>query len=315
MVGALADWFAVTALFRHPLGIPIPHTAIIPNRKDQIGRSLGRFVQDELPDAGRSSPSGCAAWRIGARLAEWLADPANARHASPGSAAVRGASLELLDDEVHGRIERHGRATRCGRSTLAPLLGARLDAGHRRRPPPASCSTHCSRRASTGFLRRAERRSCGSGSTSESPWWVPEPIDDRVFDRISPVVRRFLAARSAPTRPRDARDHVDERVRASPTICAPTRRWSQGRGAQGGAALPPRRAGVDRRRCGASSRRACRPGRRPRVDLRRRLERRARTFGQHGCATSSALQRKVDGWVARSPSCTWSTTTAARSAS
>ena len=45
MVGALADWFAVTALFRHPLGMPIPHTAIIPNRKDQIGESLGEFVQ------------------------------------------------------------------------------------------------------------------------------------------------------------------------------------------------------------------------------------------------------------------------------
>ena len=45
MVGALADWFAVTALFRHPLGLPIPHTAIIPERKDQIGRSLGEFVQ------------------------------------------------------------------------------------------------------------------------------------------------------------------------------------------------------------------------------------------------------------------------------
>src|SRR6187431_533776 len=45
MVGALADWFAVTALFRHPLGIPIPHTAIIPNRKDQIGASLGEFVE------------------------------------------------------------------------------------------------------------------------------------------------------------------------------------------------------------------------------------------------------------------------------
>ena len=45
MVGALADWFAVTALFRHPLGLPIPHTAIIPERKDQIGRSLGEFVE------------------------------------------------------------------------------------------------------------------------------------------------------------------------------------------------------------------------------------------------------------------------------
>src|SRR5207344_2695650 len=45
MVGALADWFAVTALFRHPLGLPIPHTAIIPTRKDQLGKALGTFVQ------------------------------------------------------------------------------------------------------------------------------------------------------------------------------------------------------------------------------------------------------------------------------
>ena len=45
MVGGLADWFAVTALFRHPLGIPIPHTAIVPSRKDRVGRTLGAFVQ------------------------------------------------------------------------------------------------------------------------------------------------------------------------------------------------------------------------------------------------------------------------------
>src|SRR3954470_11444564 len=48
MVGALADWFAVTALFRHPLGLPIPHTAIIPRKKDQIGESLGTFVQENF---------------------------------------------------------------------------------------------------------------------------------------------------------------------------------------------------------------------------------------------------------------------------
>jgi uncharacterized membrane-anchored protein YjiN (DUF445 family) len=48
MVGALADWFAVTALFRHPLGLPIPHTAIIPRRKDSIGASIGRFVEDNF---------------------------------------------------------------------------------------------------------------------------------------------------------------------------------------------------------------------------------------------------------------------------
>src|SRR5215217_5200712 len=48
MVGALADWFAVTALFRHPLGLPIPHTAIVQRRKDSIGASIGRFVEDNF---------------------------------------------------------------------------------------------------------------------------------------------------------------------------------------------------------------------------------------------------------------------------
>ena len=51
MVGALADWFAVTALFRRPLGLPIPHTAIIPNRKDEIGRTLGEFVETNFLEA------------------------------------------------------------------------------------------------------------------------------------------------------------------------------------------------------------------------------------------------------------------------
>ena len=56
MVGGLADWFAVTALFRHPLGLPIPHTAIIPTRKDQLGRSLGEFVEENFL-AGQANKS------------------------------------------------------------------------------------------------------------------------------------------------------------------------------------------------------------------------------------------------------------------
>ena len=73
MVGALADWFAVTALFRHPLGLPIPHTAIIPTRKDALGRNLGDFVgsnflseqvvRDKLARAGMAH-----------RLGTWLDD-------------------------------------------------------------------------------------------------------------------------------------------------------------------------------------------------------------------------------------------------
>ncbi|HET8896411.1 MAG TPA: DUF445 family protein, partial [Protaetiibacter sp.] len=71
MVGALADWFAVTALFRHPLGIPIPHTAIIPNRKDEIGRTLGEFVETEFlrGDVVRTKLEATA---IASRLGDWL---------------------------------------------------------------------------------------------------------------------------------------------------------------------------------------------------------------------------------------------------
>ena len=83
MVGALADWFAVTALFRHPLGLPIPHTAIIPKRKDQIGRSLGEFVEgnfltrEVLAERSNAERAGAAvADALGVHgVAEPLAEP------------------------------------------------------------------------------------------------------------------------------------------------------------------------------------------------------------------------------------------------
>src|SRR4030081_1357610 len=89
MVGGLADWFAVTALFRRPLGLPLPHTAIIPERKDQFGETLGEFIQDSFltPD---SIVARVTAARISERLAAWLCEPANAerlaRHISHGAA-------------------------------------------------------------------------------------------------------------------------------------------------------------------------------------------------------------------------------------
>ena len=74
MVGGIADWFAVTALFRHPLGIPIPHTAIVAHRKDRIGRSLGNFVGNNF--LGREVISRqLAGMKLGERSARWLAEP------------------------------------------------------------------------------------------------------------------------------------------------------------------------------------------------------------------------------------------------
>lgn len=90
MVGALADWFAVTALFRRPLGLPIPHTAIIPTKKDQLGVSLGEFVGENFLSEevvrGRLRAVG-----IGSRLGAWLAEPDHAdRVTAELATALRG---------------------------------------------------------------------------------------------------------------------------------------------------------------------------------------------------------------------------------
>jgi len=98
MVGGLADWFAVTALFRRPLGLPIPHTAIIPTRKDAIGASLGEFVGDNflseevVRDKIRSA-------QIASRFGNWLRDPANSKQVTDELASVITWATSLGDDE------------------------------------------------------------------------------------------------------------------------------------------------------------------------------------------------------------------------
>ena len=104
MVGALADWFAVTALFRHPLGIPIPHTAIIPKRKDEIGRTLGEFVETNFL-SGEIVREKLERMDISARLGSWLSEPEHAdRVATEGSAMAAGILRALSDDDVRDLI-------------------------------------------------------------------------------------------------------------------------------------------------------------------------------------------------------------------
>ena len=101
-VGGIADWFAVTALFRHPLGIPIPHTAIIPNQKARLGRALGRFVATHVftgPDVSRM----LARLDLPNILHRFLADPASAR---PAAVAMAGMLPRLLATVEDGRARR-----------------------------------------------------------------------------------------------------------------------------------------------------------------------------------------------------------------
>src|SRR6516225_2114184 len=98
MVGGVADWFAVTALFRRPLGLPIPHTALIVERKDQFAATLGQFVQENFLNADVLAERIRAA-RIVPRLAAWLADPANAERVAGHAADLVVTGAEALRDE------------------------------------------------------------------------------------------------------------------------------------------------------------------------------------------------------------------------
>src|SRR6202011_2452272 len=98
MVGALADWFAVTALFKHPLGIPIPHTAIIKRKKDQLGEGLGTFVRENFLSPQVVETKLRDAQGPG-RLGKWLSETAHAERGASETATVLRVLVELLRDE------------------------------------------------------------------------------------------------------------------------------------------------------------------------------------------------------------------------
>ncbi len=188
MVGALADWFAVTALFRHPLGIPIPHTAIVRHRKDEIGRGLGEFVEDNFLSRDVLDER-LAEARLAERIGTWLAEPANARRLADALADAVAGVVEVLDDtELQDGIER-AVERRVQRIEAAPLAAKVLDAsitsGHHQRLLDAVLV------GLDGFLDD-NRQTFRSRLEEESPWWVPESIDDRIFEKIYDAVSRFI---------------------------------------------------------------------------------------------------------------------------
>jgi uncharacterized membrane-anchored protein YjiN (DUF445 family) len=208
MVGALADWFAVTALFRHPLGLPIPHTAIIKKRKDQIGESLGGFVRDNFLTREVVNEQ-LAEAELGRKLGSWLAEPANARLVGEQSAAVmRGLTEVLRDDTVQAGLE-DVLQNQVRNIPVTPFVGRAIDVavdgGYHQQLLEATLN---------GVERFFEDNQAGLREMlyNESPRWVPETIDDVVFDKISDVMTRFLAE-VASDRQHPLREQLDGRTR------------------------------------------------------------------------------------------------------
>ncbi|KAA1376610.1 DUF445 domain-containing protein [Aeromicrobium fastidiosum] len=126
MVGAIADWFAVTALFRHPLGLPIPHTAIIPNRKESLGESLQEFVADNFlkEDVIRERIGSAGVSR---RVGEWVIDGRHAdRIVREGSRILSDALGQVKESDVAAVIQ-EALIPRLKEEELSPVVGQLLD--------------------------------------------------------------------------------------------------------------------------------------------------------------------------------------------
>jgi uncharacterized membrane-anchored protein YjiN (DUF445 family) len=127
MVGGLADWFAVTALFRHPLGLPIPHTAIIPRNKDRIGDTLALFLKDNF-----LTPSVVARrmrrFDVAGAVGRFLTEPPGEGRLRRGASGLIANVLEALDQERLGGMVKSAVANRLRAMEVSPLLCQSLGA-------------------------------------------------------------------------------------------------------------------------------------------------------------------------------------------
>jgi len=209
MVGALADWFAVTALFRHPMGLPIPHTAIIPRKKDQIGASLGTFVQENFLTRAVVEEK-LATVDVPGRLGAFLAAPGRAERLAGDAAAALSGLTDLLRDEdvqpaVAALVDRKLHETPAA-PVLARVLELVVD-GNRHQEVLSAALRYMAR-----FLeenRVVFRAQLGDAS----PAWVPDWVDDRIFDRAFAGLQEFLEEVGA-DRHHELRRVYDARLRA-----------------------------------------------------------------------------------------------------
>jgi uncharacterized membrane-anchored protein YjiN (DUF445 family) len=207
LVGGLADWFAVTALFRHPLGLPIPHTAVIPERKDQFGRTLGSFVQENLltptliTDRIRHA-------RLAPRAAEWLADEEHAALLAGYIGDAAHSLAEVVEEDDVERLIEEGLRRAVDRVEPAALAAKALTsviaAGYHQEAFSALLR-------GTGRFLDEHRGDFQARFLAESPWWRPGAIDRRIFTSlVDGTLHLFEEIAADPGHP--LRDEVDRKL-------------------------------------------------------------------------------------------------------
>lgn len=208
LIGGLADWFAVTALFRRPLGLPIPHTAIVPQRKNEIGRALARFVGEHflVRDAVELR---LARVNLADKLAAWLEHPDNARRLTRDFSVAMDWLLRSVDSsELRDGVK----------SSLKDALD--------RIPPNAALATLldvlASGRHSQTLIDQlvqfgrdqldANKAHIRARIKDRSPWWLPRFVDETIYDQLVSELERILSEIGEdPAHP--ARAQFNERLR------------------------------------------------------------------------------------------------------
>ena len=188
MVGAIADWFAVTALFKHPLGLPVPHTALIPKRKDELGKGLEEFVAENFLQE-HIIRDRIAAATISMRIGTWLSDPAHARRVVDEIADVTVIGLGKVRDEHVEALVHEGLVPRFREEPISPLLGGLLaeavsDDLHHGLVDLALEELH-------SWLRD-NPETVGAVLGERAPWWAPARLNERVVARIHLELVRWV---------------------------------------------------------------------------------------------------------------------------
>ncbi len=201
VVGALADWFAVVALFRHPLGLPIPHTAIIVANKDRLGAQLARFLGEHFLTTDHARPI-VARWDLGQEIGRWLSQPESAQQAGLWLQRATPAVLQALDQPpVRQWVARFGQRL-LRQLDLANLAGQAL----------------------TALTQHGHHQQWLNGLLQQLSIWANQaPVQDELTERIASELKELkvvgldqVAARLATRKLVAALTHTLEEVAADP---------------------------------------------------------------------------------------------------
>ncbi len=189
MVGAIADWFAVTALFKHPLGLPIPHTALIPRRKEDLGRSLEEFVGENFLQEPVIRERMQIA-ELSRRVGEWLTVERHARRVVDEAASVLHIGLSRVRDEDMRVLVEEALLPRFLAEPISPLAGSLLTEIVRDKAHHGLVDL---------VLDEAHRWLEGNEETfseivgERAPWWSPPAINERVTHRLHVELVAWIA--------------------------------------------------------------------------------------------------------------------------